>query len=286
MSQRRASAQQPIIDMHFHAYEAWATPDATARLWIPDLPMPSADDELRRRSLEEAHRAGIVKAVTSGDAEMVAAWRHADPELVIPAVQLGLPPRPGAELDALRTRLESGDIQLIGEVLAAYGGVGPDDPSYEPLFALAEELDVPIGIHMGPGPRGAVRRGSPAFRASACDPLLLEEPLRRHPALRVYLMHAGWPMIDHTLALLWEHPDVCVDLGVINWYAPRPAFHRYLRQLVDAGFEDRIMFGSDQMYWPDAIPLAIDGVKSADFLTDAQLSAIFHDNAARFLRLS
>jgi uncharacterized protein len=77
-----------------------------------------------------------------------------------------------------------------------------------------------------------------------------------------------------------------VDLGVINWYVPRPAFHRYLRQLVEAGFEDRIMFGSDQMYWPDAIPLAIEGVESADFLTPAQRSAIFHDNAARFLRLS
>jgi uncharacterized protein len=93
-------------------------------------------------------------------------------------------------------------------------------------------------------------------------------------------------MLERTLALLWEHPDVYVEIGVINWYVPRPAFHRYLRGLIEAGFEERIMFGSDQMNWPDAIPLAIDGVESADFLTDAQRSAIFHDNAARFLRLS
>jgi predicted TIM-barrel fold metal-dependent hydrolase len=279
------AAPRPIIDMHLHAYTAWE-PDATDRLWIPDLPMPETDDELMRRSLEIARRSGIIAAATSGEPEKVARWHEADPQLVIPSLQLDVPPRPGKELDALRRRLESGEIRVIGEVLAAYDGIGPDDPSYEPLFALAEELDVPIGIHMGPGPKGVVRRGSPAFRASACDPLLLEEPLRRHPGLRVYLMHAGWPMLDHTLALLWEHPDVYVDIGVIDWYVPRPSFHRYLRGLIEAGFEDRIMFGSDQMNWPDAIPLAIDGVDSADFLTDAQRSAIFHGNAARFLRLS
>jgi predicted TIM-barrel fold metal-dependent hydrolase len=25
----------------------------------------------------------------------------------------------------------------------------PDDPKLEPYFALAEELDIPIGIHLG-----------------------------------------------------------------------------------------------------------------------------------------
>jgi uncharacterized protein len=278
------ASKRPIIDMHLHAYGAWE-PDGTDRLWIPELPMPRTDDELRDLSLETARRCGIVMGATSGKPGTVATWREADPDLVIPAIELDLPPRPGAELDALRRRVESGEIKVIGEVLAAYDGVRPDDPSYEPLFALAEDLDVPIGIHMGPGPRGACRRGSPAFRASACDPLLLEEPLRRHPGLRLYVMHAGWPMIERTIALLWEHPDVYVDVGVINWYIPRPSFHRYLGQLIEAGFEDRIMFGSDQMRWPDAIPLAIEGVESASFLTDAQRSAIFYDNAARFLRL-
>ena len=47
----------------------------------------------------------------------------------------------------------------------------------------------------------------------------------------------------------------------------------------------RIMFGSDQMVWPDAIPVAINSIRSAPFLTAEQKRDILHDNAARFLRL-
>lgn len=279
------STTRPIIDMHLHAYSAWV-PDDAARQWIPDLPMPSTDEELRELSLAMAEASGIVRAVTSGDAPEVAAWRSAAPDRVVPSLQLDVPPTDPDEIAAIRGQLVRGEIAVIGEVLAAYDGIGPDDERYEPLFALAEEHDVPIGIHMGPGPLGVMQTGSPGFRATACDPLLLETPLARHPALRVYVMHAGWPMTERMIALLWEHPGVHVELGVIDWYVPRPAFHAHLKQLVEAGFVDRIMFGSDQMYWPDAIPLAIEGVESADFLTDAQRDAIFHDNAARFLRLT
>ncbi len=45
------------------------------------------------------------------------------------------------------------------------------------------------------------------------------------------------------------------------------------------------MFGSDQMAWPDAIALAIEGVDSAAFLTPEQKADIFHDNAVRFFKL-
>ncbi len=39
--------------------------------------------------------------------------------------------------------------------------------------------------------------------------------LVRHPKLRVYVMHAGWPMINEMIALLYAHPQVCVDMGVL-----------------------------------------------------------------------
>jgi hypothetical protein len=88
------------------------------------------------------------------------------------------------------------------------------------------------------------------------------------------------------LAVLWTHPRVCVDTGVIGYALPRAEFHRYLRVLVEAGFGQRILFGSDHMIWPGAIEVAIEAIESADFLTDAQKRAILYDNAARFLRLS
>ena len=99
-------------------------------------------------------------------------------------------------------------------------------------------------------------------------------------------MHAGWPMLDDLLAVLWTHPQVYVDVGAINWALPRAEFHGYLRRIVEAGFGKRVLFGSDQMVWPEMLEVAIESVESAGFLTAEQRRDLLFDNAARFLRLS
>jgi uncharacterized protein len=86
-------------------------------------------------------------------------------------------------------------------------------------------------------------------------------------------------------ALLYEHPQVYVDLGVIGWSQPRPEFHRFLRGLVEAGYGKRIMFGSDQMVWPDRIEKTVEAIEQASYLTAQQKDDIFYNNAASFLRL-
>lgn len=93
-------------------------------------------------------------------------------------------------------------------------------------------------------------------------------------------------MLDDTLAMLWTHPQLYVDVGVISFAIPRAAFHTYLRALVEAGFGQRVLFGSDQMVWPEAIEVAIESIETATFLSPAQKRDIFYNNAARFLRLS
>jgi predicted TIM-barrel fold metal-dependent hydrolase len=99
-------------------------------------------------------------------------------------------------------------------------------------------------------------------------------------------MHAGWPFLAETIGILNVYPQVYLDIAVLNWIRPREDFYDYLRALIKAGFIDRIMFGSDQMAWPDAIDLAVATVKSAGFLSNGEKRAILYDNAARFLRLS
>jgi len=98
-------------------------------------------------------------------------------------------------------------------------------------------------------------------------------------------MHAGYPMLDDTLALLYAHPQVYVDTGVIVYTLTRPAFYRYIQTLVDAGFGERIMFGSDQMVWPETIERSIAVIEEAPFLSAEQKRDILYNNAARFLRL-
>ena len=99
-------------------------------------------------------------------------------------------------------------------------------------------------------------------------------------------MHAGFPMIDDLLAVLYAHPQVYVGIGVIVFTQPRAAFYRYLERIVEAGFGNRVMFGSDQMVWPEAIERSIDTIEHAPFLSDVQKRDILYHNAARFLRFS
>ena len=167
-----------------------------------------------------------------------------------------------------------------------YAGLSPDDPRLEPLWALAEELDIPVGIHLGGGGPGEPYAGSPHFRARLQSALSLEEVLVRHPKLRLYIMHGGYPLLDDLLALLFTHPQVYLELSMAANVEKRPAFYRYLRGIVDSGYGDRIMFGSDQMVWPGLIDAAVRSIQEATFLTAAQKRDIFYNNAARFLRLS
>ena len=61
---------------------------------------------------------------------------------------------------------------------------------------------------------------------------------------------------------------------------------RFVKALVDHGYGNRVMFGSDQMVWPGLIEPAIRLIEQASFLTAKQKCDIFYNNAARFLRLS
>lgn len=76
-----------------------------------------------------------------------------------------------------------------------------------------------------------------------------------------------------------------MDVGIISFGIPTAEFHRYLRVIVEAEFEQRVMFGSDSMVWPGVIEPAFESISEADFLTDDQKRAILYENAARFLRL-
>ena len=93
-------------------------------------------------------------------------------------------------------------------------------------------------------------------------------------------------MIDDMVAMLYAHPQLYVDVGIIVYAFPRAEFYRYLQRLFEAGFGRRIMFGSDQMIWPQAIEKAIESIEAAPFLTADQKRDIFYNNANRFLRLN
>ena len=283
-SQTNAQARAPVIDVHVHAYAKDARWDHKVGNPITGREMTATNEQAHmRETFAEMKKYNVVKAVVSTHYEAVLRWKAAAPESIITAYGFDDPAQ--VNLEFLRKEHAAGRLQALGEVGIQYSGLAPNDPKMEPIYALAEELDLPLGIHIGLSKPGVAYDDSPKYRAALSNPMLLEEVLLRHPKMRLYVMHAGWPMFDEMIALLWAHPQVYVDVGVIDWALPRPEFHSYLRRLVEAGFGKRIMFGSDQMVWPDVIERAIEGIESAAFLSEEQKRDIFYNNAVRFFRL-
>src|SRR5713101_1344768 len=126
--------------------------------------------------------------------------------------------------DSLRELIHKGEIAILGEIVPQYEGMSPDDEALEPYYALAEELDIPVAIHILAGGPGGTYSFAPRNRATLNNPLLLEKMLVRHPKLRLYVMHAGWPMLNEMIGLLYLYPQVYADLAFIDWYLPRKEF--------------------------------------------------------------
>jgi predicted TIM-barrel fold metal-dependent hydrolase len=246
-----------------------------------------------RQTLAAMERYNIVKAIVSGPLAIVEQWRTTAPARVLASPLFGRPDvdfsgRPMPALADLRGLFTNGRLSAIGEVVAQYEGLSPSDPTLDPYFALAEDLDVPVGIHTGTSFPGTPYQGSPRFRVALGNPLLLEDLLVRHPKLRIFIAHGGEPWRRETIALMQMYPQVYMDVGTV-WLAAsfnKEAIDAWFREMLNNGLGKRIMFGTDQMRWPETIGMAIDVIKSTPSLTDPQRRDILYNNAARFLRLS
>jgi predicted TIM-barrel fold metal-dependent hydrolase len=285
--------RKPIIDVHMHAYPA------TMKLPVPIVnPITGAKSSIITGSdhltacLEQMRRYNIVKGVVSGgDGDRLQAaydWHDRDPARIVAGAGIrGSDDTPLPPLETLRSAFASGKLKVLGEITAQYAGLSISDPKYDPYLALAEEFDAPVAIHLGTMPAGTTF--DPCCRSARAGfghPETVEGALNKHPKLRVNLMHSGWPYIEEAEAMMMLYDNVNIDTGALSWLLPRPAFHDYLRRLVDAGFGKRVMFGSDHMYWPDGIGLAVEHVEAATFLTEEQKRDIFYNNAAAFYKLA
>lgn len=278
----------PIIDVHLHSYTpadyVGASPSpATGR------PAPASAAAHMERSIETMRRYGVVLGIASGDAvASAAAWRDHAPDMVLRGVALEEPADFMAP-DAFRALAERGELEILGEVGAQYAGRSPSDPAYAPYWAIAEEHGIPVAIHTGASFPGMPYNGRPAFRLRYGNPLLLEDMLVEFPDLKVYMMHAGGagPYSEYALMMMNMYPQLHVDVGVLSWMPGlEGVLAMFLRRAQQMGMLDRVMFGSDQMIWPEAIGIAIERIDALDFLSQEEKAGIFYDNAARFLGLS
>ena len=276
------SGNLPIIDMHLHAPEVvWSdtmicTPEPCTgpknRINEISELLPLTVDEMRKNNV-------VLGIVSDGNLDEIYRWKEYAPSLFLTGIAIWDPLQPNISL--LQDEYKEGRLNIVGEIATQYNGFAPNDQKLDRFYKLAVEFDVPVLIHCA-----ALAGQSALFNITDGNPLLLEPVLKKYPTLRIYVENAGYPFAQEIIALMNRYSNVYVDVSTITWLIPRSAFHYYLERLVIAGYGKRIMFGSDQMLWPETIAMGIEAIESASFLSNEEKRDILYYNAARFLRLS
>jgi aminocarboxymuconate-semialdehyde decarboxylase len=205
-------------------------------------------------------------------------------------------------------QLEEG-VTKLGLKGAAIGGSVEgrelSDRAFDPFWAKAEELGVPIFMHPQPAPgtttnprlsgKGALGNtiGNPLETSVALSHLIFEGTLDRYPRLKLCAAHGGGYLTSYlgrSDAACTRQPNACDGKGkAIDAYFKDQILvdsmvfrHEGLRHLVAEVGVGQVVFGTDIPYnWP----ATVDFVLQAPFLDDAQKEAILGKNALALLRI-
>lgn len=174
-------------------------------------------------------------------------------------------------------QIREGKIDYLGEILSQYYGISSSDSMLYPYYSVAQKYGLPVGIHTGgAGPN----HGSPNFKMEMGSPLLLQTMMARFPDLKVWIMHAGDQYYPETIRIMKENRLVYTDVSVISNpdIVPAEKFSIIMKAFIDAGLEDRLMFGTDN----GDIERVIKAIEALDFLSERQKEKLYYQNAELF----
>ncbi len=278
------SQNRKIIDVHFHSryFDDYGIP-APKNPITGISPIASNNDEVLKSNYTLLKKCNIVKVICSGTLNRNLEYTKKDATMFISSLEY--PDHQNNSLpDTITFKkffLEK-KFSVWGELGLQYEGKTLDDLAFEPYLKICEKLGIPVAIHTGEAAPNTPYLCCPKFTIASGRPLNIEPVLKKYPKLKIQLMHMGYPFLEETKALLNVYPQVYVDTSAIDWLVPKEEFYFYLKSLMTAGFGSRIMYGSDQMIWEDAIPLSIKNIEEAPFLSVLEKDNIFYNNAAKF----
>ena len=272
--------QLPIIDMHMHGYseqEFWQGPRQGG------IEAAQSKEILELRLKEIMDKYHIVLGLLSASPETIRDWKKKDNRFMGGYEYIH---RDLVDTLEFKNLIESGVIQAFAEVGTVYRGDFLTDKKFEPYLQICARYKIPVGYHTGNTAPGLAYRMP--FRVKNSDPFLIEDILAKHPSLKLFIMHSGAEFYEHCIALMRQYPHVYSELGILLWGddLTKHQATEFLKQAKTAKILNRVMFGSDQMVWPDAVIKSIEFLNSLDFLTIGEKRDIFYNNAARFLGLS
>lgn len=281
----------PIIDMHYHAplsHQGSGQKERDAAL----ASMQANNVVLSIVSITSPEQLDIW--IGDGTPQFIAGpmmpcpQNLADPQFYCFPRSDGLP-----DMDWLEDNVQSGRIGVFHELMFNYDGTPPGAEKMDRYWALAAEYDIPVGVHTwsGPPPGQSIRRDPnccPDYNGNIGNPKNLRPVLEKYPTLKIWMQHIGSdgdPSEDlwsETLALLSDYPSVYVDLSITNSVLPVEGYETALKRLIDAGFGDRILFGSDNL----PVELILGRLTEISAISEEQRRDILYNNAAAFLGLS
>jgi aminocarboxymuconate-semialdehyde decarboxylase len=236
--------------------------------------------------------------------EGIAAWckQHSARFVGLSSVALQFPDLAAEQLEHAVKNLGARGASIGGHV----DGEPPSAAKYDPFWAKAEELGVPVFMHPnnalniardgaldGAGSLGNIV-GNPLETTVFLSRMIFDGTLDRFPRLTVCAAHGG----GYITSYLGRSDAACVvrdDAGCVNKKKPSDYFKDQivvdsmvfsaegLRHLVAETGVSQVVYGSDMPYfWPDTIDI----IAEAPFLRDADKEAILGGNLRRLLRLT
>ncbi len=147
----------------------------------------------------------------------------------------------------------------------------PNEPMLYPLYAKAQDLGIPISLHIG----SSIFRGA---RLKYGDPMCLDDVAVDFPDLTLIQCHSGRPFwYEKALSLARLHTNVYME---ISGLPPKNLFE-YFPKL--ERIADKVIYGSD---WP-GVPTIKENIEVIRGLpiSDEAKQAILGENAAEILKL-
>jgi aminocarboxymuconate-semialdehyde decarboxylase len=251
----------------------------------------------------EADRALAADLIRAQD-EGLSAWcaRHPDRFVALSSVALQFPDLAAEQLEYAVTALGLRGASIGGHV----SGEVPSSERFDPFWAKAEELDVPVFMHPD-GAENAVREGgldgrgdlgniigNPLETTIFLSHLIFDGTFDRFPGLKVCGAHGGGYLpsyLGRTEVACEVRNDVdCANRKRPSEYLRTQIFadtmvfsEEGLRHLVAEMGASQVVYGTDQpLNWPHTLDLIIDSPS----LTDEEKIAILGGNLARLLRIT
>jgi len=248
--------------------------------------------------------ANLARRITRTQDEGLADWcaKHSDRFVALSAVSLQHPELAAEQLEYAVTELGHRGAAIGGHV----NGVVPSTTHFDPFWAKAEELDVPVFMHPsgseylvkegGFDGRGELANiiGNPLETTAFLSRMIFDGTFDRFPRLKVCGAHGGGYLPSY-----FGRTEVACDVRREAACANQKRPFEYLRTQIladsmvftDEGLRhlvaemgaSQVVYGTDIPFnWPDTLDLILD----ASYLSDADKVAILGGNLLKLLHIS